>query len=225
MGDHQQPPPSFIVQRYYFHTRVQKEGQSIADFVAQLRKLSEYCRFDATLDDMLHNRIVCGCRDKRLQCKLLAESELSFAQHLQQPRRRRRPTMSLHPNHQRVHHFTIDRVKCLGSQSLVCRRSALGAVPTIRLTLASVRRSIATTVARRDTSLAFVALKHGPRGRRNHLTLLIRSMSKCTNHKSMACGTRLQITLQVSKADILMEVDTGAALSIISAETYRRVWS
>ena len=32
MRDHQQPAPSFIVQRYYFHTRVQKEGQTYRQF-------------------------------------------------------------------------------------------------------------------------------------------------------------------------------------------------
>ena len=31
-----------------------------------------------TLDDMLWNRLVCGCKDCCLQCKLLAEPYLTF---------------------------------------------------------------------------------------------------------------------------------------------------
>ena len=49
-----------------------------SQFIAELRKLSEYCEFGNTLDDMLRNRLVCGCKDSRLQCKLLAESDLTF---------------------------------------------------------------------------------------------------------------------------------------------------
>ncbi len=76
--EHQQPTPSFIVQCYNFHTRVQQLNESISDFVAQLRKLSEHCRFGDQLDEMLRDRLVCGYRNKQLQCKLLTESELSY---------------------------------------------------------------------------------------------------------------------------------------------------
>ena len=34
------------------------------------------------LEDMLRDHLVCGCKDKRLQCKLLAEKDLTFQQAL-----------------------------------------------------------------------------------------------------------------------------------------------
>ena len=34
--DHYTPPPSAIVQRFKFHSRSQKDGESIAEFVAEL---------------------------------------------------------------------------------------------------------------------------------------------------------------------------------------------
>ena len=58
------------------HTR--KQGESIGEFVAQLRKLSEHYRFGESFPDMLRDRLVCGCNDYRLQCKLLAEESLTF---------------------------------------------------------------------------------------------------------------------------------------------------
>ena len=73
-----QPRPSTIVQRFHFYTRIQKPSESVSEFVAQLRKLSEYFEFGDTLQDMLRDRLVCGCKDQRLQCKLLAEPELTF---------------------------------------------------------------------------------------------------------------------------------------------------
>ena len=80
--DHHQPRPSTIVQCYNFHTHNQKAGESISEYVAQLRKLSEFCDFKDTLADMLRDRLVCGCRDRRLQCKLLAEKDMTFDQAL-----------------------------------------------------------------------------------------------------------------------------------------------
>ena len=49
----------------------------MADFVAELRRLSEYCGFQ-DLEDMLRDRLVCGFRDARIQKKLLAEMGLTF---------------------------------------------------------------------------------------------------------------------------------------------------
>ena len=76
--EHQQPAPSFIVQRYTFNTRVQQPGETISAFIAQLRKIAQHCQYGTTLEDMLRDRLVCGCRDKRLQHKLLADPTLAF---------------------------------------------------------------------------------------------------------------------------------------------------
>ena len=73
---HRTPPPSVTVQRFTFNTRSQKEGETVAQFVAELRRLSEHCHFEATLDDMLRDRLVCGVRDVQVQRRLLAEPNL-----------------------------------------------------------------------------------------------------------------------------------------------------
>ena len=51
-------------------------------YVAQLQKLSKICDFKDTLAAMLWDRLVCCCRDRHLQCKLLAEKVLTFDQAL-----------------------------------------------------------------------------------------------------------------------------------------------
>ena len=68
---------------YNFFTRKQHQNESISDFIAQLRKLAHHCKFNDTLDDMLRDRLVCGCRDRRLQFKLLSDSKLTFAKALE----------------------------------------------------------------------------------------------------------------------------------------------
>ena len=39
MKDHQQPPPNPMLERYKFHNRSQKQGETITDFVTSLRRL------------------------------------------------------------------------------------------------------------------------------------------------------------------------------------------
>ena len=48
-----------IVQRFQFNSRSQKDGESIAEFVADLRRISEHCNYKNTLDDMLRDWLVC----------------------------------------------------------------------------------------------------------------------------------------------------------------------
>lgn len=50
---HHNPVPSETVQCFTFNTQSQKEGETISQFMAELRRLPELCKFDATLEDMI----------------------------------------------------------------------------------------------------------------------------------------------------------------------------
>ena len=78
LSNHFQPAPSPIVERFKFHSRSRKPGESVADFVAELRRLSEHCKFENTLNDMIRDRLVCGINDDALQKRLLAEPDLTY---------------------------------------------------------------------------------------------------------------------------------------------------
>ena len=41
--EHLAPAPSSIMQRYKFNARSQKEGESVAEFVAELRRIAQHC--------------------------------------------------------------------------------------------------------------------------------------------------------------------------------------
>ena len=83
---HYTPKPSVIVQRFQFHSRTQKLGETVVTFVAELRQLSEFCEFCASLEDMLRDRLVCGIASGSTQRRLLAEPDLTLqkAQNLAQ---------------------------------------------------------------------------------------------------------------------------------------------
>ena len=64
---HYQPALSVIAERFQFHKRTQKEGESVAEYVAELKRLLNHCQFEAYLDDALRDRLVCGLRKESTQ--------------------------------------------------------------------------------------------------------------------------------------------------------------
>lgn len=80
---HYSPRPSVIMQRYKFNSRKRGIAESISDYVAALRQLSEFCEYGGTLDEMLRDRLVCGVNHEKLQQRLLSESDLTLAKCLQ----------------------------------------------------------------------------------------------------------------------------------------------
>ena len=65
--DHHTLPPSVTVQWFNFNSRSQKDGETVTQFVAELRWLLEHCAFQDKLDDMLCDRLVCGIKGSRVQ--------------------------------------------------------------------------------------------------------------------------------------------------------------
>ena len=75
---HKNPKPSVIVRRYNFNSRTRKPEETVVKYVAELRKLAEYCAFGSDVEDILRDRIVCGISDTRLQKRLLMEKDLTY---------------------------------------------------------------------------------------------------------------------------------------------------
>eukprot|EP00731_Ephydatia_muelleri_P033663 Em0034g45a len=76
---HFEPKPIVIAERFYFHRRNQAVGESIVEYVAELRRLATNCKFGAYLDEAMRDRLVCGLRDDDTQKRLLSEEDLTFA--------------------------------------------------------------------------------------------------------------------------------------------------
>ena len=80
---HYQRSPSVIVQRFKFNSHAQQQGELVATFISELRRLSEHCRFGETLKERLRDRIVCGIANNQLQRRLLAKPDLTFKKALE----------------------------------------------------------------------------------------------------------------------------------------------
>ena len=52
-----------IVERFRFNSRFRHEGETAAQYLAELRNLVRYCEYGQNLDEMLRDRLVCGIND------------------------------------------------------------------------------------------------------------------------------------------------------------------
>ena len=82
LWSHYEPKPIVVAERYYFHSRSQGPMESIAEFLAELRRLATHCQFGAQLNEALRDRLVCGLRNPAIQKRLLAEADLDLAKAL-----------------------------------------------------------------------------------------------------------------------------------------------
>ena len=78
MKDHLKPKPLVIAERFKFHRRNQHEGETVAQYLAKLRRLTQQCDFKDNLQEALRDRFVCGLRSEVIQRRLLTEENLTL---------------------------------------------------------------------------------------------------------------------------------------------------
>ena len=64
LREHFSPKLSEVAHRFKFNLCVCRPRESVATFVAQLRSLSEQCKFGDTLEIMIRDRLMFGINDK-----------------------------------------------------------------------------------------------------------------------------------------------------------------
>ena len=75
---HFEPKKVVITERFNFHRRNQAPDESIAKYVAELRKLTTNCDFGDYLEEVLRDHFICGLRSQTTQEQLLTEAELTI---------------------------------------------------------------------------------------------------------------------------------------------------
>nr|XP_042908526.1 uncharacterized protein K02A2.6-like [Parasteatoda tepidariorum] len=69
---------NIIFERAQFNRRIQKEGESVNDFITALYALADKCEYGNLHDELLRDRIVVGIKDQTLSEKLQLDSELTL---------------------------------------------------------------------------------------------------------------------------------------------------
>ena len=78
LKQHHKPEPPKFLQRAKFDAPLRKDNESISEFVAALRKLSEHCQFGATLNERLCETFVTDVNNNAIQRKLILETDLTL---------------------------------------------------------------------------------------------------------------------------------------------------
>ena len=63
-----EPKPNVIAEHFRFHQRSQHQGDSVAEYVAEFRRLASRCSFGDYLEEALCDRIACGVRQRIKSC-------------------------------------------------------------------------------------------------------------------------------------------------------------
>ena len=238
---HHSPRPSAIVQRFKFNMRQRQKGESVSDYVAALRKLTEFCEFGETLEDMLRDRLVCRINDSRIQHRLLAESKLTFKKALEiaqamelADRDAKDLQASSSASHEQVHkvlHRTHQDSKsprnangkdsrsncyrCGGKHSAtVCKFKAEKCHACGKL------GHIAKLCRARMSSSKPHSSKRQDMPRREQ-TLNVQEYTLCQASDQNTAPIRTAI--KINHRDVQMEVDTGASVSVMSETTWKKL--
>ncbi|UYV78194.1 K02A2.6-like [Cordylochernes scorpioides] len=75
LKNHFNPTPSAIVERSKFSNRARRPGEKISTYIAELKKMAEYCKFGSTIDEAIRDRLIAGIEDDNIQRKLLGEGD------------------------------------------------------------------------------------------------------------------------------------------------------
>ena len=110
MQDHLKPKPNEIAERFRFFKRDRKTGESVNQYIAELRKASEHCGFADKLDEYLRDRFVCGLNCEKIQQRLLSEENLDLAKALKiaigfESAGREAKNLQSQGSHETVHHI------------------------------------------------------------------------------------------------------------------------
>ena len=78
LKSHFSPDPVVTFERYQFYGRKQRDGEPVAEFLAELRRLSVTCKFGAFLEEALKDALVFNIHSQAVQRRLFAERNLTL---------------------------------------------------------------------------------------------------------------------------------------------------
>ena len=247
LKSHYKKKQSVVVHRFNFNTLARKPSESIADYIAALRELAMNCNFGSKerLEEMLRDRLVCGVNHHGIQRKLLSEGDISYTDALalaqsiesaeDDAKKLGGPAIS-----QPVH-FTQKGARFVSRTPPTCYRcGGLHLAPVCphkekvcrhckkKGHLDRVCRAKARALAKSDSPATGPPSDKSPK--RTHY-VQEQPEQKDNSSGDEYCLNTIQdehsppftITLYINDIPVEMEIDTGAAVSIINEATFQRL--
>ena len=239
------------MQRFKFNTRARKESESVATYVAELKRLGEHCEFGENFNGMVRDRLVCGVNDLCIQNRLLQDSTLTLtkafeiAQSVEAAAKDAADLQKLIPVcSSSVQHLQSKRYTCYrcggnhlanncSFKSAECRDC--GKIGHIARVCKSKIRQTSRQPSRGTLKQPAGACK--PQQKPVHSLISGQSPASTSDRPPPSNKVDntytlftlpgkvkpLVITVNLNGVDVSMELDTEASLSIISEETFRSI--
>ena len=246
---HYQSKPSVIRRWFHFNTCVLQPGENITAFIARLWHLASHCEYGDNTVELIRDRIVCGIRDDALQCSLLSILKLTFDKACEQAlthelaeqnskvlsaptsvhRNERDASATAHPkvNDRNQAHLETPCYHCGGQHSAkscrfkdsvcnFCRKKG-----HIQCVCRSHCQESPHTPAQPKWSQQHQTYRLDkapptPPPLARDYTLFAVSVDRVAPFTAV---------VEIDGADLRMEIDTWAAVSLISESTYSHLWS
>ena len=230
---HYRPHTIEIAERYKFFKCVQEDGERVADFVANLRRLAKTCNFGQYLNTALRDQLVCGLRDHKCQRDLLSISDLTLAVVLQKATTAE--TADKGTKHIRADITTSDQplsqeLHKMAAQTKPCYRCGRSGHQPAHCKF----RNATCYSCQKVGHLASVCKgKKSPRKADGSLSKTVKALQEQDNgsssdssgcmHTILQLGTKASkflITVAINSVPIEMEVDSGAEQSTVPLSTF-----
>lgn len=229
---HFEPKALVIAERFRFYRRNQAAGESVADFVAALRKLSIHCKFATFLEEALRDRLVCGLRDETTQKRLLSEASLDLPGAI-------KIAQSIESAGQKVKEINDSAAMPQAPVFQVKPNSVNGKKNSCHR---CGRHPAATPCRFKDATchhcgkvghIAPVCRKKGQKKpAAEHKEKVVSSedpnpledIALCNVHQAGSAAPPIHVTMQVNGKSLQLEVDTGAAVSVVAERTYKTIF-
>ena len=246
LKDHFEPKKVVIAERFRFHRRNQAPGETVAQFVAELRRLATHCNFGGYLDEALRDRLVCGLRSETTQRRLLTTADLKLSDAIkiaQGLETAERDSAQLHANDTIAESVpgTVNRLRRGAPNSEATGRAPCWRCGKANHTPGNCRFKELTCFKcqRRGHIAARCRAKEQPTkkpgGRQQPLSTqyvqgensgedsVNDSDADMISVLKLRGGRRpITVAVRVNSQDLTMELDTGAAVSVISEKTFNR---
>ena len=229
-----------IAERFRFYSRQQQSEETVAEYLAELGKLAINCEFGDFLEDALCDRLVCGLKDEATQRRLLIEVDLSLKKAFEIIQGIEAAAKNAREIHSNGQHNSVE-VNAITSREQ-SKQESKNTVPTTHCSrcLGSVHKA---AVCRFRNATCHKCNKKG------HIAKACRSegqrlrQSGQTKHKRGSSGMHqitpgevadivhihtisdslpksYKVNMKVNGVPLEMEIDTGAAVSIVSEATW-----
>jgi hypothetical protein len=233
--EHLSPAPIVIAERYVFYNRKQHEGENSAEFLKELRRLSNTCEFPADFrDEVLRDMFVIGLRDRETQRKLLRREGLVLADAFKEAQAMERAKSQIDVMTNEVHRTYISNKgkskstsdsepskkakPCFYCGEIGHWKKQCPKLAKSRKTQYKKGKSNTVKNVMRDESGSEPDEFDDTEGYTN--VVRMSKIDSVQSVKSVHKVPEIMIDLVVNDSPIKMELDTGASVSLISKRMY-----